>query len=82
MISYTALQDLIRLSTVGLKSLKRLKSEIDLEPEGLVILISYQLTANSNAEKVFSSLQTKITQAVQQYAGIKVKEVKMLTPAQ
>ncbi len=76
MISHKAVKDLIRQSICGLKGLKRVKSELNLVPEGLVILVSMQLTDGYNSEEVFNKVKTKVTQAVQQYAGIKVKEVR------
>jgi uncharacterized alkaline shock family protein YloU len=75
-ISHKALKDLIRQSIYSLRGLKRFKSELNLVPDGLEILVSFQLAEGYNSEEVFSKVKAKITQAVQQYAGIKVKEVR------
>lgn len=77
-ITHQALEDLIKRSTMDIKGLRRLSSEIYQTGQGLNISISGRFDDPDTFMQIADRLRDKIRQDVERHTGIMVREVKVL----
>lgn len=77
-ITKGAIEDIILHSISDIISLRGVKTNIKKEADGLEIIITCQLNDDANFPGVSLKIQDTVRQRVEQYSGIKVKEVKVL----
>lgn len=77
-ITEEALKDIILNAISGILGISRPSADIKQNAEGLSITVHCQMAEISNVYEVAGKIQDNVRQAVEQYTGIKVKEVKVL----
>jgi uncharacterized alkaline shock family protein YloU len=81
-ITHEAIEDIIQRSTTGIKGLRKLTSTVHQVAEELEIFVFCQLAENNNIIQISLKIQERVRHSVEQYSGIKVKEVKVLVRPQ
>mgnify|MGYP000912402781 CR=1 FL=1 len=81
-ITHEAIEDIIQRSTTGIQGLRKLNSKVHQVVEGLEIFVFCRLAEGYNIIQVSVKIQEIVRHDVEQYSGIKVKEVKVLVRPQ
>jgi len=77
-ITLAAIEDIIEQSISGLRGLSEIRTRIKQETEGLEIKFYCRLDDGRDLNSMSGKIQERISQDIEKYAGIKVKEVKVL----
>ncbi|NLI91877.1 MAG: alkaline shock response membrane anchor protein AmaP [Peptococcaceae bacterium] len=77
-INQTALKDIVARSTSGFDGLRKSSSLVKTKEDGIEVSVFCQFADGYDSSLVSEKIREKVSQDIEQYSGIKVKEVKVL----